>query len=339
MMSQTRNMMRFVRRTRLFPLVLVVAGLVLSGCQQPQPVPPKTTSEATRPILDSGPGAYKIGRPYKIGNAWYYPKADFDYNETGIASWYGPGFHGKSTANGEVFDQNALTAAHRTLPMPSMVRVTNLDNGRSIKVRINDRGPFKNGRIIDLSRRAADLLGFRRLGTAKVRVELVEDESRALAAAALTEDSASTAPVSAPRTPVAIENLDQDSDAMAPATGAATPADSQTVRSAPRPNRATTGAQVRPKLVVPEPDGIVTTVPVQFGRIYVQAGSFTQIANANKLRARLIKIGKAQIAQAIVDQRRYFRVRFGPMGSVSEADRLLTTLIDSGHNDARVVVE
>ncbi len=339
MMSQTRNMMRFVRRTRLFPLVLVVAGLVLSGCQQPQPVPPKTTSEATRPILDSGPGAYKIGRPYKIGNAWYYPKADFDYNETGIASWYGPGFHGKSTANGEVFDQNALTAAHRTLPMPSMVRVTNLDNGRSIKVRINDRGPFKNGRIIDLSRRAADLLGFRRLGTAKVRVELVEDESRALAAAALTEDTAGSAPVSAPRTPVAIENLDPDSDGMAPATGAATPADSQTVRSAPRPNRATTGAQVRPKLVVPEPDGIVTTVPVQFGRIYVQAGSFTQIANANKLRARLIKIGKAQIAQAIVDQRRYFRVRFGPMGSVSEADRLLTTLIDSGHNDARVVVE
>ena len=223
--------------------------------------------------------------------------------------------------------------------MPSMVRVTNLDNGRSIKLRINDRGPFKNGRIIDLSRRAADLLGFRRRGTAKVRVEIVDDESRALAAAALTEDAAATAPDPVPRTPVAIENLDQDSDGMASATGAATPADSQTVRSAPRPNRAATGAQARPDLVVPEPDGIVTTVPVQFGRIYVQAGSFTQIANANKLRARLIKIGKAQIAQAMVDRRRYFRVRFGPMGSVSEADRLLATLIDSGHNDARVVVE
>jgi rare lipoprotein A len=136
---------------------------------------------------------------------------------------------------------------------------------------------------------------------------------------------------------VAIENLDQDTggDQNADGTDATAPGAGQTALAAPHPDR----AQARPDLVIPEPDGIVTTVPVQFGRIYVQAGSFTQIANANKLRARLIKIGKAQIAQAMVDRRRYFRVRFGPMGSVSEADRLLATLIDSGHNDARVVVE
>ncbi len=334
MMSQAHNMMRIGHRIRLLPLVLVGLGLVLSGCQQPQPKQPETTSEAA-PMLDRAPGAYKLGRPYQIGKAWYYPKADYDYDETGIASWYGPGFHGKPTANGEAFDQNALTAAHRTLPMPSMVRVTNLDNGRSIKVRINDRGPFKNGRIIDLSRRAADLLGFRRQGTAKVRVEIVGDESRALAAAALTEDTAATAPDAAPRTPVAIENLAQDADGTAPATRASTPAASQTALAVPRADR----AEARPSLVVPEPDGIITTVPVQSGQIYVQAGSFTQIANANKLRARLTKLGKAQIAQAMVDRRRYFRVRFGPMGSVDAADRLLATLIDNGHNDARVVVE
>jgi rare lipoprotein A len=218
-----------------------------------------------------------------------------------------------------------------------MVRVTNLENGRSIKLRINDRGPFKNGRIIDLSSRAAALLGFRLRGTAKVRVEIVDDDSRALAAAALTEDSAATAPDSAPRTPVAIENLDQDTggDQNADGTDAAAPGAGQSALAAPHPDP----ARARPDLVVPEPDGIVTTVPVQFGRIYVQAGSFTQIVNANKLRARLIKIGNAQIAQAMVDRRRFFRVRFGPMGSVSEADRLLATLIDSGHNDARVVVE
>ncbi len=328
-------MKRIGRRTRLLPLLLAGLGLVLSACQQPQPKQPATTREAAAPFLDRAPGAYKLGTPYQIGKTWYYPKADYGYDQTGIASWYGPGFHGNATANGERFDQNALTAAHRTLPMPSMVRVTNLDNGRSIKVRINDRGPFKNGRIIDLSRRAADLLGFRRQGTAKVRVEIVQDESRALAAAALTEDAAATAPDAAPRTPVTVEILAQDTDGTVPATRSATPAASQTTLAVPRAVR----AEARPRPVLPAPDGIVTTVPVQSGRIYVQAGSFTRIANANKLRARLIKIGKAQIAQAMVDRRRYFRVRFGPMGSVDEADRLLTMLIDNGHNDARVVVE
>jgi len=323
------------------PLVLAVLGLVLASCQQPQPKQSATASDAAWPVFDQAPSAYKVGRPYQIGKAWYYPRADYDYAETGIASWYGPGFHGKSTANGETFDQNALTGAHRTLPMPSMVRVTNLDNGRSIKIRINDRGPFKNGRIIDLSRRAADLLGFRRQGTAKVRVEIVDDESRALAAAALTEDTAVNAPDAAPRTPVAVENLARDTDGTpdadptGPATGAASLAASQTALAVPRADR----VEARPDLVVPEPDGIITTVPVQSGQIYVQAGSFTQIANATKLRARLITLGKAQIARATVDRRRYFRVRFGPMGSVDEADRLLTMLIDNGHNDARVVVE
>jgi rare lipoprotein A len=95
----------------------------------------------------------------------------------------------------------------------------------------------------------------------------------------------------------------------------------------------------RPPLLVPAPDGIVTTVPVQRSRIFVQAGSFTRIANAHKLRARLAEVGKARIAQAVINQRRYFRVRFGPMGSVEEADRLLARLLDNGHTEARVVVD
>ena len=336
MMSRTHNMMRFVRGNRLLPLVLAGLGLVLSACGQTQPKPPATaTGSSAAPVFDQGPRAYKIGSPYQIGGAWYYPKVDYNYAETGIASWYGPGFHGKSTANGESYDQNALTAAHRTLPMPSMVRVTNLNNGRSVKVRINDRGPFKNGRIIDLSLHAADLLDMRRRGTAKVRVEIVEDESRALAAAALTEDAAADAPNPAPRVPVVVEDLAQDAGGIAPATRPATPAASQTALAVPRAN----GTEARPQLTAPEPDGIVTTVPVQAGQIFVQAGSFTQIANANKLRARLIKVGDARIIQAVVDQRIFFRVRFGPLDSVDEADLLLATLIDNGHNAARVVVE
>ncbi|HEX9446391.1 MAG TPA: septal ring lytic transglycosylase RlpA family protein, partial [Dongiaceae bacterium] len=113
----------------------------------------------TVPTAPQRPQPYKIGKPYQVDGVWYYPKTDMDYDETGIASWYGPGFHGQYTANGEVYDQNGLTAAHKTLPLPSMVRVTNLDNGRSIVVRVNDRGPFVNGRIVDLTRRDAQLLG------------------------------------------------------------------------------------------------------------------------------------------------------------------------------------
>lgn len=130
------------------------------------------------------PGQYKVGEPYEIDGVQYTPREDYSYSETGIASWYGPGFEGKRTANGESFDPGELTAAHRTLPMPSLVRVTNLDNGKSVVVRVNDRGPFANNRIIDLSQRAAELLGFAGQGTAKVRVEIMKIESKAIADAA-----------------------------------------------------------------------------------------------------------------------------------------------------------
>ena len=104
MMSQNHNMKRIGRRTRLLPLVLAGLGLVLSACQPPPIRPPTTTREAVAPRLDRAPGAYKLGNPYQIGKAWYYPKTDYRYDQTGIASWYGPGFHGKPTANGERFD-------------------------------------------------------------------------------------------------------------------------------------------------------------------------------------------------------------------------------------------
>ncbi|MCH9753824.1 MAG: septal ring lytic transglycosylase RlpA family protein [Alphaproteobacteria bacterium] len=121
-------------------------------------------------------GHYKVGKPYKINRVKYYPKAVQTYNKTGLASWYGPGFHGKVTANGETFNQRRLTAAHNTLPLPSLVKVTNLNNKKSIIVRVNDRGPFarnKRGRIIDLSERAAELLGIKKKGVARVNVKLL----------------------------------------------------------------------------------------------------------------------------------------------------------------------
>lgn len=173
--------MRMKPSIHIFTVLLTV--FALSGCAQTQ-LFSHYAKKVTWPGQEKSKGVYKVGNPYQINGVWYYPQETFEMSETGIASWYGPGFHGKLTANGEVYDQMELTAAHRTLQMPSLVRVTNLENGRSIVVRINDRGPFAHGRIIDLSKRGAQLLGFDRQGTARVRVDVLKKESMQLAAAA-----------------------------------------------------------------------------------------------------------------------------------------------------------
>lgn len=121
--------------------------------------------------VPKGGGRYRVGNPYVIGGRTYTPQAEPNYRAEGIASWYGGKFHGRLTANGEVYDMYALSAAHPTLPLPSYVRVTNLENRRSITVRLNDRGPFHNGRLIDLSVRTAQLLGFYDQGIIPVRVD------------------------------------------------------------------------------------------------------------------------------------------------------------------------
>jgi peptidoglycan lytic transglycosylase len=121
--------------------------------------------------LPKGGGYRKVGKPYLINGVRYVPRHDPNYEEIGRASWYGDGFHGKKTANGEVYDMHALTAAHRTLPLPSFASITNLQNGRKVMVRVNDRGPFKKGRIIDVSSKVAKELGFHEQGTARVQVK------------------------------------------------------------------------------------------------------------------------------------------------------------------------
>ena len=119
-------------------------------------------------------GHYKVGNPYEINGIKYIPKLVSEYDETGIASWYGPKFNLKKTANGEIFDQDQVSAAHKTLPLPSIVKVTNLENNNIIFIRVNDRGPFVNNRIIDFSKKAAIQFGFYKKGIARVRVQLIE---------------------------------------------------------------------------------------------------------------------------------------------------------------------
>lgn len=158
--------------------VALAAGAVLTGCNTSSESNKYGVTASPRVVkpgtpVPSGGGYYKVGRPYKIAGRWYHPKEDPGYDKVGLASWYGSAFHGRKTANGEVFDMTALTAAHPTLPLPTYARVTNLENGNSVIVRVNDRGPFAHNRLIDLSKRTADVLGFKHRGTAKVRVQYV----------------------------------------------------------------------------------------------------------------------------------------------------------------------
>lgn len=339
-------MLRYLRHLR--SVAVLAAVLTLAACAEAE-----LASYAVKQVQPEPPqraGLYKVGQPYQVAGVWYYPKVDYDYRRTGIASWYGPKFHGKLTANGEVFDQYELTAAHPTLPMPSMVRVTNLENGRSVVVRVNDRGPFKNGRIIDVSTKAADLLGFRRKGTAKVLVEILDTESRQLATIAQSRTNPVTAPEPAPLIPV--QSVALNGAGGAGANGVAT---NDTATNGTGHNgsavgghaqetaflspAAATDAAARAPLVEPQPDGVVTRRPVQPTNIYVQAGAFLRRDNAVRLGARLSVFGPTSITETIQDNRRFFRVRLGPVGSVEAADHLLAALLQSGHSEATVVVD
>jgi rare lipoprotein A len=149
--------------------LVVLAGASLAACATVQPKYATRGGSAAAPA----PGGYKVGQPYQVAGIWYVPKEQPNYDETGIASWYGDAFQMKPTANGETFDMNQFSAAHTTLPLPSIVEVTNLDNGKTLRVRVNDRGPFVDNRIIDLSRAAAQELGYDRKGLARVRVKYI----------------------------------------------------------------------------------------------------------------------------------------------------------------------
>ncbi len=204
-----------------------------------------------------------------------------------------------------------------------MVRVTNLQNGRSVVLRVNDRGPFKNSRIIDVSMRAADLLGFRTTGTAKVLGEVLDTESRQLAVLAQARVAAANAPEPAPVVPVVAAPLDGTVNGTDGA-GRATP-------EAAQPDRAA--------LEEPQPDGRITRLPVRATSIYIQAGALLRRDNAVRLATRLGTFGPTAITETFQDYQWYYRVRLGPMGSVAAADQLLATVLQNGHTDARVVVD
>ena len=271
-------------------------------------------------------GDYKVGKPYQIKGQWYYPTENFEYTETGIASWYGPNFHGKPTANGEIFDQNLITAAHRTLPLPSAVRVTNLENGRTINLRVNDRGPFARGRIIDLSRRAAQLLGFEKNGTAKVRVEIIAHDSRQLKLAALNRKGGRVEQpqiASSPRQDVVATPLPNSGQPVQRAANTASP----------------TPAPARAGVAIPVLSETVEVLPVSPTGIFVQTGAFSKFENALRMRDRVNDLGPTRISRFKVAGTELYRVRIGPLLKVAMADTTLSRVTSAGVQDARLIVE
>lgn len=292
------------RSHRGFVAGALLALVALAGCSGADPEAPPASLAAAETFT---PGAtavpsFKIGKPYAINGVWYRPAVDWDYVEEGVASWYGSAFHGRTTANGERFDMYDLTAAHRTLPLPSIVQVTNLENGRSLRLRVNDRGPFARSRIIDVSKTAAKALGFYDKGTARVRVQLVADESMRLAG--LNPQPAQMVAMAPVATPVVA--------ASTPVAGRAVAAEARSQSPADRPYST---------------------------RSFIQAGAFADGGNASRAGMQLAHLAPVVITYGALEGPNYYRVRLGPLASADEADRVLAEVIRAGYPGSRVVME
>ncbi len=319
-------------------LMLVLAGF-LTGCgnYNPAGVPlgqleqeqyqSFTYSESYTPQGDAN---YKIGKAYQIEGSWYYPEIDYDYSEVGIASWYGAKFHNKKTANGEIFNQDALTAAHRTLPLPSIVIVHNLENGRSVKLRVNDRGPFARGRIIDVSKRAAEILGFSEQGTAPVRVTIVENESRRLAQSLGGKQEVL-------KNNSSIKKL-EGQELIMPKQ------DNLQFYSLPKPPKekpivAETQTK-KPETKKPEIKQDVKPLTIDFSkRIFIQVGAFVEAPNVDRALLAFAKFGYPVLRQD-VGRDNLTRVLVGPLNTMDKdkIEELLTQAIDIGYQKSYIYV-
>jgi rare lipoprotein A len=309
--------------------VVIAIGLVAAGCSSSQKRDPfagiGSPYYSKAGPLPKGGGHYQLGDPYEVAGVWFTPKEQPHYDKVGVASWYGPQFHRRMTSNGEWFDMNELTAAHATLPLPSYAKVTNLENGRSIVVRINDRGPFVDTRIIDMSRRSAEVLDFKGQGMTQVRVQYIgpaplNDQGQHLAAmnrelrrgTPLNQMMAAADGRSGGQTRVA--DADAGFDPSAP--------DDQSFQSYPTVE--TTIASANSDYERPD--------------YFVQVGSFADPDNAERARDELANSGPVQIQQLMGSQGPLYRVRIGPIKNEGQAQLALRQAVDLGHPDARLVM-
>lgn len=278
------------------------------------------------------PAGYKLGKPYTVAGIKYFPRFDPELVEEGIASWYGEPFHGRDTANGEIYDMNALTAAHKTIPLPSTVRVTNLDNGRKLLLRVNDRGPFVAGRIIDVSRRGAQLLGFFRKGTTKVKIEFIE-----LAPLKKGTGSAKLGKSKKNYNSTNIKEKLTKDELIAIPTSPIIKRDNIDLERLLEPSA---------KDNVSQTNDIKTNKSTQkeFRNIanvkgmFVQVGAFKKRSNAVNFAQKLNFISQSNLSTVKVEGATLYRVRIGPMVNLEGAHILLRKIIDAGYSDAHVIV-
>ncbi len=263
-------------------------------------------------------------RPYCIKGVWYHPQQHYEYDEVGVASFYGGGdvFHGRPTATGETFDMNGLTAAHKTLPLPCMAEVTNLENGRQICLKVNDRGPFPPGRLLDVSRRVAQLLGFESKGLAKVRVRTLVPESLALNGLTAQTVMYAAAP---PPPPAPLSSLVQEAGKpimVAASKSLSLPADLFKEDSQP--------------IVIAKKTPILK--PLHQAGIFVDVGAQKTLDDAQKLAQQLSKITDSPVQPIKSKGENSYVARLGPVLSMSTANQILDQLVEAGHLTSRIVI-
>lgn len=336
-----------VRTTRW--AMLLMAGASLAACAS-MTTPKYAIREGAAGSLAPPPGGSKstgTNAPYQVGGIWYVPHEQPDYDQTGIASWYGDAFQMKATADGEIFDMNQFSAAHTTLPLPSMVEVTNLENGRKLVVRVNDRGPFVGGRIIDLSRAAAHELGYDRAGTARVRVRYVGPAPLAGPDAGVRVASAS--PLT-PRYPIYRERPTTQSTAPAPTdalpAAAVRGADDDVILTSYKPP-APVAMTTLSSLPSARPAPVATSTVASSAPLHadasaaqtfrIQAGAFSDEERARRAAAQLAGAGTATIEPFEKDGVTLYRVFVpGPADEV-QAYAVRDKVAAAGFADARVV--
>jgi len=330
----------FTRSGRL--AVILMAGASLAACAT-LTTPKYAAREGGRHVTAEaapGRGVYKTGEPYQVGGIWYVPHEQPHYDETGIASWYGDAFQMKATANGEIFDMNQFSAAHTTLPLPSMVEVTNLDNGRKLTVRVNDRGPFVGNRIIDLSHAAAHELGYDRAGLAHVRVRYIGPAP--LAGPDAGVQVASNAGLLTPKYPITMASAPVAARAAPsayPAASAAAPKAQSDLQlasyKAPEPIETTSLAPLpaaRP-IAAAAPRGDATAAQTY----RIQAGAFSDQDRARRVAAQLTTTGEATIEPIERNGTTLYRVLLPGPADELQAYAVRDKVAAAGFTDARVV--
>ncbi len=268
-----------------------------------------------------------LGEPYAMGGVWSYPREDFGLEEGGVAAVLPRGRPGQRTANGEAYDADRLVGAHRTLQLPAIVSVWNLENGREIKVRVNDRGPAQPGRVIGLSPRAAQLLGIPANGAAQVRIRVETGPSQALAGALPNAERPAIAVAAAPRAAV-------ETEALPPLAGAREAGG----RTAPVRAVARTLADARPEMPPDPLPEIVTTRPAQPGRLLIEAGSFFRRDLAQRQAARIPGV-RPRVEPLGGGRQPQYRVVAGPFPDVAAADRAVGAVLLAGLPEVRLLVE